>query len=111
MSILLHTGAGPTIQDHVGQIALEWCAHQECVATLEVALVEPQRSRALFKARTLFDAMHATNKARTGARTKGHPAAVQQQKAIAAAPGYLKQRVVQAQELPRLSIQYNDEEG
>ena len=69
---------------------------QACIALLEAALVEPQRPRSLFKARALLDAAHDTHKARTGAQAKGHPAALQQQAAMAAAPIYLKQRVAQA---------------
>ena len=111
VSLLLHAGADPTIYDDVGQTALDDAqarGHQECAALLEAALVEPQRSRLLFKARALLDAAHATHKARTDAQTKGHSAAVQEQEAMAAAPVYLKQRVAQAQVLPRVSIQHDD---
>ena len=105
--LLLQAGADPTIRHDEGEIPLGAARcnkHQPCIPLLEAALIEPQRTRALFKARALLDAAHATNKARTGAQAKGHPAAVQQQEAIAAAPVYLKQQVAQAQELPRASI-------
>ena len=103
VQLLLQGGADPTIPDKRGDTALNAARrknHQCCVLHLEAALIEPQRSRLLFKARALLDAAHATNKARTIAQTKGHPAVVQEQAAMAAAPVYLKQRVEQAQELP-----------
>ena len=107
VSLLLHAGADPTIRDNDGQSALETAqaqGHQQCVALLQAALAEPQCPRALFKARALLDAAHATNKARTDAQTKGHPAAVQQQEAVAVAPVYLKQRVAQSEELPGVQV-------
>ena len=48
-------------------------------------------------------------KARTGAQTMGHPAAVQQQAAMAAAPVYLKQRVMEGLDLPHVELEGEDE--
>ena len=117
VQLLLQAGADPTIRDNDGYMPLNGARQsfrEPCIPLLEAALVEPQRARALFKARALLDAAHASHKARTDAQTKGHPAAVQQQEAIAAAPVYLTQRVAQARELPRVSIQHDhdiNEEG
>ena len=111
--LLVQAGADPTIPNNSGETALDAAGHcndQLCIPLLEAALIEPQRSRLLFKARALLEAAHATHKARTDAQTKGHPAPLQQQAAIAAAPIYLKQRVAQAQELPRVAIQHNHHE-
>ena len=107
VSLLLQVGGDPTIRTNWGRTALETAqakGHQQCVDLLKSALAGAQRNPALFKARALLDAAHATNKARTDAQTKGHPAAVQQQEAMAAAPVYLKQRVAQAQELPGVRV-------
>ena len=105
--LLLQAGADPTIPNFGGQTS---CKSHLCIPLLEAALAEPQRSCLLFKARALLDAVHATTKARTGAGTKGHPAPLQQQEAVAAAPVYLRQRVAQAQELPLVTIQHDNEE-
>jgi hypothetical protein len=118
VQLLLQAGADPTIFGIDGLTALDVARsynHHACIPLLEAALAEPQRSRLLFKTRALLDAAHATHKARSDAQAKGHPAAVQQQEAMAAAPVYLKQRVAQAQALPRVSIHHhhnnnNDEE-
>ena len=107
--MLLLAGADRTIRDNDGRTPLD-AVSRAFHATLHADLVEPHRSRALFKARALLDAAYATRKARTDARAKGHPAAVQQQEAIAAAPVYLKQRLAQAQGLPRVSILLHDDD-
>jgi ankyrin repeat protein len=110
MQLLLQAGADPTISKNIGDTPLDnarFYNRQPCIPLLEAALIKPQCSRLLFKARALLDAAHATRKARTDTHTKGHPAPLQQQEAIAAAPVYLKQRVAQAQELLRVAIQHN----
>lgn len=57
ISLLVRAGANPTIQNAWGETALYTAqsegseGHHQCYWLLKVALVEPQRPRALFKAR------------------------------------------------------------
>lgn len=54
--------------------------------------------------RTLTDAAHAIHKARTDACAKGLAPVTAERAAVAAAPAYLKRRVQQGQELPRVEV-------
>ena len=108
ISLLLHAGADPTIRDNEDQTALGSAqpqGHQECVALLEAALAEPQRTCALFKARALLDTAYAVRKARVDARDKEglRTSAAINRRPAAAAPVYLQGRVAEGQE--PLSVQ------
>jgi hypothetical protein len=59
----------------------------------------------LLKARALLDAALAIPKARTDAADKGLPPALQQEKALAAAPAYLKGRVAEGRPLPAVAVE------
>jgi uncharacterized protein len=108
--LLLQLGADPTLRNINGKTPLDiarFLGRQPNVALLEPAMVEPQRPRALLKARALLDAALTVPKARKDSADKGEPPALQQHKAIAAAPAYLKRRVAEGRALP--AVQVNEE--
>jgi ankyrin repeat protein len=112
IQLLLQAGADPIIGDNNGRTPLDLAraeGHAQCIALLEVAVAEPQRARSLLKARTLLDAAYAVPKARKDAADKGGPPAMQQEKALAAAPPYLKGRVAEGLALPAVVVM--EEEG
>ena len=88
VQLLLDAGADPTIpagqRSPLNQAMIE--VYTEVIALLRTAIAEPQRPRALLKARALLDAALDIPEARKDAADKGEPQAVQQQQAIAAAP-------------------------
>jgi hypothetical protein len=100
--LLVEAGADPTIGKSMDSAQDMWLSR--CSALLKAAHAEPQRPRLLFKARRLLDAARSVTKARKDAAVKGLSAAVQQEKALAAAPAYLHGRVVEGQELPRPAL-------
>jgi hypothetical protein len=107
LSLLLQAGADPTTRNNFGRTPLHYPrsrGHQPCIALLEPAMAEPQRARSLLKARALLDATYAIPKARTESADKGEPPATQQEKALAAAPAYLKGRVEHGQKLPAVVV-------
>jgi hypothetical protein len=67
-------------------------------------MAKPQRARSLLKLRALLDAGHAVPKAHKDSADKDEPKAVQQEKAVAVAPAYLKGRVADWRELPRVVV-------
>ena len=67
-----------------------------------MALAEPGRAHALHKARLLNDASHDIAKAT--AEAEGMDAEERKLKIVAAAPAYLKKRVKQDKELPRVEL-------
>lgn len=77
--------------------------HAAIAALLRRAL-ERDRTRILHKARSLFEAPPAVDKARSDARDKGESLAVQELKAIAAAPVFLKGRVERDEALPAVEM-------
>ena len=82
----------------------------QCIALLEAALAELQRARTLLKARTLLDAACGIDTAHANARDKqGLTRAGQQRAALAAAPVYLKQRVIEGLDLPHVEVEGEDE--
>ena len=81
-----------------------------CIPLLKAALIEPQRPRALFKARALIATRLTVAAAAAALASKGLPAVLHQVIAAMAGPPYLAGRVVQAQEPPRVSIQHDDDE-
>ena len=113
--LLLLAGADATIRSNSGghtslNLARIHTCHA-CIALLQAAMDESQRPRSLLKARALLDAAHAIDAARIDARDKeGLPLAGQRDEAIAAAPTYLKQRVGQGRELPRVEVVQSEEE-
>jgi ankyrin repeat protein len=112
IQLLLQAGADPTIRNNNGYTPLDDAqakGHAQCVALLEPAVAEPQRARSLLTARTLLDAAYAVPKARKDAADKGEPPAMQQEKALAAAPPYLKGRVAEGRALPAVAVM--EEEG
>jgi hypothetical protein len=106
--LLLQAGADPTIRNNYGRTPLDVArrmGYQSCILFLEPAIA-PQYARSLLKARALLDAALAVSKARNDAADKGEPPAVQQQeKALAAAPAYLKGRVAEGRALPAVLVQ------
>ena len=116
VQLLLLAGADSTIRSNSGartplNLARIHTCHA-CIALLQAALAKPQRPRSLLKARALLDATHAIRTARINARDKeGLPLAGQRDKAMAAAPVYLKQRVGQSRELPRVDVVEGEQES
>ena len=127
--LLVLAGANPTLRDWDGHLPLDRARlvmHQPCIDLLEAATVEFQRPRLLLKARALLDATRAIEKARADARDKHDPAEDEKQeeqqeqqeevitprrtrstvntKLVTVAPPYLRQRVAQARELPRVRV-------
>ena len=115
VQLLLLAGANPTIRDNNGRMPLDEAQlhnSHTSIALLQAALAESQRPRSLLKARALLDAAHAIRTARIDARDKeGLPLAEQRDKAMAAAPAYLKQRVGQDRELPRVEVVEREQES
>jgi hypothetical protein len=121
--LLLRAGADPTLRAAVplkfgiGRTPLQAARiprlyvreDPECFARLEAAMAEPQRSRALFKARSLVDAAQAIPKAAKAARDKGLSIAAQQKATLAAVPAYLKGRVAWGEEMPAVTVAGEDE--
>ena len=106
VQLLLDAGADPTIP-----LANEWSPHgvrrffSFIAGRLRHAIArEPNRARTLHKARALLDAAHVIRKTKQDARDDGDSPAAQQQKAIAAAPVYLKARVQRDEALPRVEL-------
>jgi hypothetical protein len=62
-------------------------------------------ARSLLKCRALIDTALAVPKARKDSADKGEPPALQQEKAIAVAPAYLKGRVAEGRALPAVTVQ------
>ena len=113
VSVLVYAGVDPTIGDSDGQTPLDIVqagGHQECVDLLDAALVEPQRSRLLFKARALIATRRTVAATAAVLTSKGLPAVLHQGIAAMTVPSYLAGRVAQAHELPQVSIQHDNEE-
>ena len=107
VQLLLQAGADPTIHDNNGETALDIARQyngQESIPLLQAALVEPQRSRALFKARVLLDAPYGIDKAFTDAVKNALSRGPLQRAVLAAAPKYLRGRVERGEELPRVKV-------
>ncbi len=114
VQLLLDAGADPTIPagPHSPINRAISKGHHAIASLLRTAIAEPQRPRALLKARALLDAALATPQARNDSADKGEPQAVQQQQqeaAIAAAPAYLKGRVAEGRELPAIVVVVKDD--
>ena len=74
MQLLLQAGADPTVRTSGGKTALDWARrrhYQPCIFLLEAALIEPQRSRLLFKARALLEAPYRIDNAFTDCQDEG----------------------------------------
>jgi hypothetical protein len=96
-----------TLEHHRQKVKETMEQNRQCIALLEAATAEPERPRALFKARALLDAARPIEKARKDAREKEGRrtrAAVNSEAAAAAAPAYLEERVEKGQELPRVAV-------
>jgi len=119
VQLLLDAGANPTIPtgdasplnqatipaDSAWPLMHPYRLKKDAIAALlRHAIDEPNRARALHKARALCDAAYAISKTRSDARNKGETPAVQQQKALAIAPPYLTGRVEQNEPLPRVVV-------
>ena len=134
VQLFVLAGANPTLRDWDGLRPLDRAhlvMHEASIDLLEAATVEHQRPRLLLKVRALLDAAHAIEKARADARDKDDSVAEderqeqeqeqqqqQQQdvftprrtrrtvntRLVAVAPLYLKQRMAQAWELPRVRV-------
>ncbi len=128
--MLLAAGADPTIRDHQGKTPLDWARQRQQweaehgdeeemepaasrVALLEAAMAEPERPRLLLRARTLLESAHTIRHIQSGGddgqrRQEAAPPlrkrtrAESHRKALAAAPAYLKGRVVEGRELQRV---------
>jgi hypothetical protein len=114
LTLLLQAGADPTIRNTYDRSPWEVAqrkGHKQCVRLLQAAILEPLRARTLLKARALVDAAVAIPKARKDAEDKGLSAAVQKEKAMAAAPSYLKGRVAaENRKLPHVKVDDKEEE-
>ena len=121
LQLLLQAGANPTIRDagdwtplDVAREQLEECLKEdeeypdflecceECMQILEAAMAEPDRPRALLKARALMDAVHAVEKARSNSNARTRAGRIRA--AVAAAPVYLKGRMGEGQQLPQVEV-------
>ena len=88
--------------------------HTAVATLLHCAIAEPDRARALHKARALLDAAHIDRKTKQDARDKGETVAVQKQQAITAAPIYLKarvERVERVEALPQVELAHEHNDG
>jgi 26S proteasome non-ATPase regulatory subunit 10 len=66
---LVAAGADPTAADRFGRTPLDIAremGNERCIAAVEAAVAESQRTRALLKARTLLDAAHQIRQVETG---------------------------------------------
>ena len=106
VQLLLDAGADPTIPagQHSPLSRAPRNGHHAIAALLRTAIAEPQRPRSLLKARALLDSTLAIPKARNDSADEGEPQGVQHEKAIAAAPAYLKERVAEGRELPAVVV-------
>jgi uncharacterized protein len=112
VQLLLQAGANPTVRDMSRRTPLDIAqarGHEPCIALLRHAMAEPPRHRALLKARALLDAAFAIPKARKDAADKGEPPSMQEEKALAAAPAYLKGRVAEGRQLPAVAVVEGEE--
>ncbi len=107
VQLLLDAGANPTIpagpKSPLNQAIAE--DHHNVAALLHTAIAEPQRPRALLKARALLDAALAIPEVAKSARDKGLPIKAQQWETMAAAPAYLKGRVAMEWVLPAVIVE------
>lgn len=112
VQLLLKAGADPTIpagrRSPLSEATIQ--EHHVIVFLLRRAIAAPDRARCLHKARALFDADITILKARQDSRDKNESPALQQQKAIAAAPVYLKGRVERDEPLPRVQLSERGDE-
>ena len=95
VQLLLDAGADPSIPSGTRSPLTNAISQGRTTVALLLlrALLEPHRARTLHKARALLAAAIAVPKARQDAHDKGEPPVVQQQRAVAVAPRYLKGRV------------------
>ena len=113
MRLLLQAGADPSILNEEGDTPLDPAEFTSRAARrlLRAALIEPQRTRALFRARALIDTGRTVTAAAAVLARKGLPTVLHQDIIAMAVPPHLAGRVAQAQELPRVSIQHDDNDG
>jgi hypothetical protein len=109
IQLLLQAGANPTIRNNQGRTLLDLTTNAQCIALLQSSLAASHAARALLKHRALIDAAYAIPKARNDAADKGEPPAIQQEKALAAAPAYLKGRVAEGRALPAVHVMEEEE--
>ena len=114
VQLLLDAGADPTIPANAHSFHCRAISplsraisgrHDGTATLLRRAIAEPERTRALYKARSFIDAALAVDKVRTDARAKGQSPVVQLQKA-GIVPGYLKGRVEQQQPMPQAKMRF-----
>ena len=115
IQLLLHAGADPTVVCGWGDTALDMVrdlGEFHCADLIEAALAEPQRTRALFKARALVATRRIVPAAAASLTRKSLPAVLSRAITAMAVPAHLAGRLAQAHELPRVFIQHDsvDEE-
>ena len=102
--LLLHAGADPTIpaddKSPLNQATSQ--GHTAIATLLRRATTEPDRARALCKARALLDAPLVITKAGEDAHDALLPVMEQQQSILAATPAYLQSRIALGKALPRI---------
>lgn len=106
ISLHLQAGADPTIRA-CHSTALEdarYMGSDDCAWELEAAVVEPQRGRALFKARALVNASLMAPATSPCLADRAVPEAVQRVILGMAAPAFLKGRVEAGRALPAVSV-------
>jgi len=122
--LLLDAGADPTICSRDGSTPLDSARRHgqvHSVALLRTAIAEPQRPRLLLKARALIDAARTIHHIQSGgddgqrrqeeaAPLRKRTRAESQRKALAAALTYLKGRVKEGEELPRVEVVEGEED-
>ena len=106
VQLLLDAGADPSIPSGTRSPLTNAITRGRTTVALLLlrALLEPHRARTLHKARALLAAAIAVPKAQQDAHDKGEPPVVQQQRAVAVAPRYLKGRVQEDEPLPRVDL-------
>jgi hypothetical protein len=109
--LLLQAGADPSILNEEGDTPLDPAEFTSRAARrlLRAALIEPQRTRALFRARALIDTGRTVTAAAAVLARKGLPTVLHQDIIAMAVPPHVAGRVAQAQELPGVSIQHDDD--
>ncbi len=127
VELLVKAGADPTAAEINGVTPLDWARHmsyEECTRLLEAAVADSERARTLLKARTLLDTSYKIRqvlKSNCNNEDYKHeqqppvirrsPRIAVKHKALAAAQVYMKGRMAEGQELPRVAVVENPKQN